>query len=75
MDKLDAILENKVLKKATTGAADALSLASENQPAAKARLNGDIHHRPLVSLSYLDRPRSLPDVFILTTQPAPAPSA
>ena len=50
MEKLDAILENKVLKKATTGAADPVSLASENQPAAKARLNGDIHHRPLVSL-------------------------
>ena len=53
MDKLDAVLKRKVLTKATTGAADPDSLASENQQVAEARLDGDIHHWPLVSLPYL----------------------
>ena len=75
MDKLDAVLKSKVLTKATTGAADPDSLASENQQVAEARLNGHIHHRSLVSLLTLPPLAPLPDIFILTIQPAPAPSA
>ena len=73
--KPNADLKRKVLTKVATAAADPNSLASENQPAAEARSHGDIHHRPLVSLRTLTLLAPLPDIFILTTRPAPAPLA